>query len=439
MPQIPHSSHTPTTGRTLLVGFNRALVTELDSFLPPGSLTVVEEADVYRKKGLERARQSFSCVGEVILAPYQQSEACLDPVLAAHAHTPFTAVVPGQEYAVAPTALIAERLGLRGAGTTAAGTLSDKLALRRSTTAAGMPGPRFQEVRSLEDVATFITQTSGQAVLKPANRQASLGVTLIDSVDEVAYAWRELISAEEPRQVADRPWKHRYLVEERLHGPEFSVEALASGGEMIFVNITQKSVAAGPHPVETGHLVPAPVPEPVAEALLQSMRRLIAAVGYDTGILHAEWIVQDGQPIVIECAGRAPGDNICELINQAYGFSFVQTAWSLLAGDTPQPSRQARQGAAIAFLTSPPGTVTHITGTDTARAVPGVMQVSLSVHEGDVIPSLRSSWLGRQGFVVAVGPHSAAAADAAAAAVSHITITTGNGEASADGLARDVG
>ncbi|WP_030789949.1 ATP-grasp domain-containing protein [Streptomyces sp. NRRL S-920] len=412
--------------RPLLVGFNRLLVSDIDAILPPGSLTVVEEPDVYRKKDLARARQSLTCVGEVILAPYQQSDECLDPVLAAHAQRPFTAVVPGNEYAVAPTALIAERLGLPGAGTKAANTLSDKLSLRRVTTAAGMPGPRFEEVRSLEDVTAFVARASGRAVLKPSNRQASLGVTLIDSADEVAYAWKELVSAEEPRQVADRPWKHRYLVEERLTGPEYSVEALASEGELIFFNITQKTVAPGPHPVETGHLVPAPIPAPVREALLDSMRRLVDAVGYRTGILHAEWIVQDGQPMVIECAGRAPGDSISELISQAYGFNFVGAAWKLLAGDAPEPPSQALQEAAIAFLTSAPGIVTSVTGTDEARAVPGVVQVCLSVREGDAIPSLRNSWLGRQGYVLAVAPPGSAAG-AAAAAVSHITITTCDG------------
>ncbi|MFD4986517.1 hypothetical protein [Streptomyces sp. NPDC058374] len=84
---------------------------------------------------------------------------------------------------------------------------------------------------------------------------------------------------------------------------------------------------------------------------------------------------------------------------------------------------RAPQEAAITFLTSTPGTVTGITRADEAHAVPGVAQISLPVREGDLIPSLRNSRLGQQGSGLAVAPYGSAA-EIAATAESHITITT---------------
>ncbi|MFF4960953.1 ATP-grasp domain-containing protein [Streptomyces sp. NPDC001222] len=416
--------------RLLMVGFNRPLIAELNAIMPRASLTVLEEPNVYQRKGLAAVREVTECISEVILAPYQQSEHFLPEVLAAHARAPFSAVLPGQEYGVTPAAIVAARLGLPGAGIESARILSDKLLLREVTSKAGMAAPMFLEVHKFEDVEAFLSRSDGRAVLKPANRQASLGVTVIDSAEEAEYAWTQLVTAEEPRQVSDRAWHHRYLIEERLHGPEVSVEALVVSGRINFSNVTQKITAGGSHPVETGHVLPAPLAATVEQLLRESMEALVDAVGFDTGILHAEWIIQGGRPVLIECAGRAPGDYLCDLINLAYGFSFIDTARKILAGADATAPIRPKQGAAITFLTAAPGTVTNVSGLDEARATPGVVEAVLTAEVGDSVRTLRNSG-DRLGFVIATAPDSSAAGHTADHAASLIKILTDRNEAGA--------
>jgi phosphoribosylamine-glycine ligase len=101
-------------------------------------------------------------------------------------------------------------------------------------------------------------QDTGSFVVKPANRQASLGVVIVHPGESPAEAWRECVGADEGPQLARREFRWRYLVEEYLRGQEYSVEALVVGGEIVFSNVTAKRVLPGRHPIECGHVVPAP-------------------------------------------------------------------------------------------------------------------------------------------------------------------------------------
>jgi biotin carboxylase len=128
----------------------------------------------------------------------------------------------------------ARLLGLPGAGSRAARVLRDKLTLRAVTAAAGMPCPDFREVHSAADVAEFARDRA--CVVKPAQRQASLGVIMLQPGDDPAAAWRECVGADEGAFMASRPMRWRYMVEERLFGPEFTTECLVRDGKSLFLS-----------------------------------------------------------------------------------------------------------------------------------------------------------------------------------------------------------
>src|ERR1700758_1404858 len=204
----------------------------LEGWAAPGSVVVVEEPDVSRKKRVNQLWTGYRSVREGIELPYQQCDSFLEPLLARHRAAPFAAVIPCVEYAVPAAAALAAAVGLPGASGQAAAALRDKGRLREVTTAAGMAAPDWQEVHDAEAVRAFVA--AGPSVLKPANRQASVGVSFIDRPAQVVPAWQALVAADEPNQLPDRPLAWRYLVERRLAGPEYSVEALVAGGDVVF-------------------------------------------------------------------------------------------------------------------------------------------------------------------------------------------------------------
>lgn len=58
--------------------------------------------------------------------------------------------------------------------------------LREVSGAGSVRNPRWREVHGPADILEFAG--GGPVVVKPANRQASVGVQLLDSVDEAAAA-----------------------------------------------------------------------------------------------------------------------------------------------------------------------------------------------------------------------------------------------------------
>ncbi|MFD8082333.1 ATP-grasp domain-containing protein [Kitasatospora sp. NPDC059722] len=389
--------------QVVFVGYNAAYLRAIDGKVPSGSVVVIEEPDIIRKRELQDAASRFDCLDRIVAAGYQQSTEALDLAVELAAERPVAAVVPGLEYAVPATAALAEKLGLPGATEEAAQALRDKARLREVSGVGGVRNPRWREVFGPEDILDFAGD--GPVVVKPANRQASVGVQLLDSVDaaSAAVAWERTSSASEYEQVPDRELRWRFLAEERLEGPEFSIEALVRDGEVIFENVTAKSVIEGPHPVELGHLLPAPLDDDTQAAFATAIRQLVASTGFRTGILHAEWILTEDGPTLVECAGRCPGDYLIDLVDLAYDTKIRLTLIDLLAGRPVSLPDTSRRTSAIRFLAAEPGTVTEISGLETARALPGVHDAEVDVVVGQEVRPWASSW-DRAGHVIVTGP-----------------------------------
>jgi hypothetical protein len=373
----------------VMVGFSGPLLGELDKMLPAGSVAVIEEPDLIEAGDVVAKAGKRACFAEVIAGPAQQQGGA--PLSLPDRWSSARLVVPGSEYSVVATAAYAQAAGLPGAGVPAALALRDKGRLRAAADAAGLAQPGWAEARSPDDVR--------------------------EPDDDPDQAWERRAGTDEP-SLLSRGWTpDRYLVETYLVGPEVSAEVLVSDGDVLFVNVTAKSVFPGRWPVEAGHTVPAPLDPAVRDAVVEANRALVAAVGFLTGALHSEWILVDGvTPHLVECAGRLPGDAIVPLIDLAYGGSMVHSYLEVLGGGRPEVPSVASSGAAVRFIAVPPGTVRAVHGVDEAKAAEGVFWAGATVSPGEVVPPLACSW-DRAGHVLAVGadgPEAMARAERAA-------------------------
>jgi len=408
----------PDPRTILMVGFSVNILKGLRGWLPVGSVVVLEEPDVCRKRELGTLAREFAEVATVIETRYQDQQA-LESLLAAPGLGCIRAVIPGVEYAVPAAAHIAEQLGLPGAGVPAASAFRDKFELRQAAAAAGLLNPRHALVDRPAQAAAFMEDTGVPCVLKPTGRQASLGVQILRSPSDVAVAWELTHQLDEGVAVPDRGVASRTMIETLVSGDEYSVEMLVRDGEPCFVNVTGKSVAPGPFPVETGHVVPADTGRERWAALSSATASLTRATRFGTGVLHAEWIVSGDDVTLVECAARMPGDEIPALLTKAWGFSFTQAYLRCLMGEEPEFPTQANGAAAIRFLLAEPGEVAEVTGVEVARSLPGVDDVVVTVRPGSPVGELRSSW-DRAGWVLAHGadgPAARAAADRGASEV----------------------
>jgi biotin carboxylase len=420
--------HQAAQPSVLVIGCGFRLLDGLAQHLPSGSVLVAEHTQLVDRRKLHERVADLPVVAGLLPTT---AVAAPDPrdLLELPGVDGVRCVLPGtDEQSAITSAVLATTLGLPGAGRRAAETFADKLLLREAARAAGLRQPRWCEVRDAGELACAVRELGVEhVVLKPSGRSGSQGVLLLDRCDDLEEAWAQSVSA--PGRVrVEPPPPTRYLVEERLHGPEVSVECLVEDGAIGFANVTAKRVLPGRHPVETGHALPAQVGARAERALLASMATLVASSGFGTGVLHGEWILLPDGPALVECAARIPGDRITDLLTLAYGVSFVGAYADLMSGGRGPAGLAvlpgaARQAAAISFLTPPPGTVDAVVVPEGLGKLPGVVAVSVDVAAGDVVNEATAS-ADRSGWVQAVGPDAGAALACATRAADSIQVVT---------------
>ncbi|MGI5237786.1 ATP-grasp domain-containing protein [Dactylosporangium sp. CA-139066] len=412
----------------VLVGFVGAALPSLAQLQPPGSVIFIEEPDVVRKRQVRDKIAGSELVRELIEWEFHLAGKA-DEFYNAHRDLDPAAIVPLVEYATPFAARLAERYGRPGSSLGAAQILRDKALLRQVARGAGIANPESETVHGPADVRAFmarLAESRGRSpvVLKPANRQAAVGTQVLHHPDEVERAWAECVVQDEGIFVPDRPMELRMLVERCVEGPEFSVEMLVQDGGALFVNVTGKQLYPGPRPVELAHIVPADIPSALAARLVSETGRVVRAAGFRDGIVHCEWIVEDGVPYLVECAGRFAGDGIIELIQRAYPVELNRAYFAVMRGENPRPMpSKAAGGAAVRFLTVEPGVVLSVEGAEAAAAAPGVFACDVSVSAGDTFAGLRSSW-DRAGDVMVTADSPAEALRRAEAAAALIRIET---------------
>lgn len=202
-------------------------------------------------------------------------------------------VIPVGERFVEAAAVLADLLGLPGPGWRAAHVSRDKV-LQRVLFADLSPGSR--PVLPDQRDRLPVGRLRYPAVVKPSGRWGSLGVLEV------------MTPADLRRVVSSYPAQETLLVEDRVDGPEFSVEALVQRGQVLWTGITRKATneANSNFFTETGQISPADGLTAAEErALLAASAEVIRRLALEDGIAHCELRLA-GNPVLMEVAVRMP-------------------------------------------------------------------------------------------------------------------------------------
>ncbi|WP_433236118.1 ATP-grasp domain-containing protein [Streptosporangium sp. CA-135522] len=374
-----------------------------------GKLKIVRKARelgmdvVYIQHPDQYDRAHWPYVDQALLVDYTDTARLLPLVRSLYQAYPFDDVVSLTELGVRPAAQIDQMLGLGGNSPATVDLLLDKWRMRQHLNALGVSPAAAAVGETEQDLRDFVRAHGLPMIVKPTSEAGSLGVFAVRDVaelDSIPARFRALGARFADELAGDLD---RFLMEEYLEGLEISVETLSFDGRHVVIAVTDK-LLGGPGFVEVGHSTPSRQPSPLLHQVEQLVATFLDAVGLRHGPAHTEVMLTGRGPVIIESHNRIGGDRINELTDVAYGVDMDRYALGSRLGmvEPLRRSPRPRAGAAIRFLTPPPGRVVEVTGADTVTADPALVELEISVKPGDEVSPLTWSE-DRVGHIMARG------------------------------------
>ncbi|AIR89617.1 D-alanine--D-alanine ligase [Pseudomonas cremoricolorata] len=212
-----------------------------------------------------------------------------------------------------------------GSGILASALAMDKLRTKQVWQSLGIPTPRHAVLASENDCIRAATELGFPLIVKPAHEGSSIGMAKVNSAQELVAAWQD--AARYDSQV---------LVEQWIHGPEFTVAVLrgqvlppiALGTPHSFYDYDAKYLAD-----DTQYRIPCGLDSAREQELIDLTARACDAIGIDGwGRLD---VMQDeqGRFWLLE-VNTAPGmtdHSLVPMAARAAGLDFQQLVLAILA------------------------------------------------------------------------------------------------------------
>jgi biotin carboxylase len=317
---------------------------------------------------------------------------------------------------------VADALGLPGPSLETARLAADKLAMKECLSAHGIPIPWFSPVGSASELERIVAHRGLPLVIKPVDSRGARGVLRLTPGVDLVWAFAEAVRSSPTGRV---------LVEEYLHGPQFSTESVLFDGEAWTPGFAERNYEFlerfSPHMIENGGQQPAGVPAADMAALRAVVEAAGRAVGLTRGIVKGDLVLTPSGPRVIEIATRLSGGWFCtDQIPLATGVDLVGAALRLAVGDGVDRSAlvpQRERGVAIRYFFPQAGRVVAIRSVLRFRVRPWVHRLGLFVRVGAQIDPPTNHTL-RAGFVITRGATADEAVRRAEAVVRGVQIVT---------------
>ena len=265
------------------------------------------------------------------------------------------AVLTFWETSVPVAARAAAALGLPGNPVAAVDAARSKLRTREESARAGLPTPRSQRVRSLDELFAAAEAIGFPSVVKPEFGASAVGCVRIDSFESLPGVYKIVRSELATTDVVDLRAGNDLLVEEYLDGVEFDVDLVLHDGECVFASVSQNWPTAEPSFQETGlHCPPDHGAKPVRR-LVQLCVETVQAFGFRCGVLHVEGKCTSRGPRIVEVNARMGGGRIHHIVEAVWGVDLIEAQVRGALGLPQQlaPSRKPRCAVVNALLYAP--------------------------------------------------------------------------------------
>jgi biotin carboxylase len=212
---------------------------------------------------------------------------------------PIDRIAALDDFDVEMGAMLREHLQVPGLERSGASRFRDKLAMRTTARALGIPVPEFSPVFNDQVLEEWTGRVPAPWVLKPRSSAAAIGIKKVADRDEL---WRALNAAGDQRS--------NTVLEQFVAGDVYHVDSIVWDGNVVFA-IPFKY---GRPPMEIAHqgglFITRRLPDDSEEgkALLAMNRKLQEGFGLQRGVSHTEFIRESGGPASPKLGGVAASE-----------------------------------------------------------------------------------------------------------------------------------
>jgi biotin carboxylase len=255
-------------------------------------------------------------------------------------------------------ARLREALSLPGMGIEQTIPFRDKERMKEVLDAAGLRTPRHSRESSAEGCLEAAERIGYPVVVKPI---AGAG-----SADTHKVSDRSEMEALLPRL------RHVPVVsvEEYIDGEEYTYDTICANGEILYENMAwyrpKPIVARNVEWISPQTVTLRDIDKPELQAGRELGRKVLQALGFETGFTHMEWfLTSSGEAVFGEIGGRPPGARSVELMNYGCDIDvFEGWAEAILRGTLSQKIERRYNSAVIFKRAQGEGRITAIEGLD---------------------------------------------------------------------------
>ncbi len=322
-------------------------------------------------------------VDQFIQADTTNFSATLSILRQSYQHTPFHGVITLLDKSVELVAAIAEAFNLPGSTPKAATTVKHKYKMREALKKHNVAHPKFQFVKTLEDLQQAAHTIGFPLIFKPVAASTSLAVFKIDAVEDLEATFHLMANFPRPPYWL---YSDEYLAEEFMEGGEISIEGVINRGQIHFAGITNKSVSS-PGFTEWMHCFPTYFEAEICAEIYKVVKQAIVAVNINDCAFHVEVMMTSEGPKIIEINSRLAGAFISShLVPLATGIDLAGEAILASLGKPVKfrPSIQ-RYACERNLFAEKNGTIKRWLNLEKILNQPGVADFKILRHEGDYI------------------------------------------------------
>lgn len=329
------------------------------------------------------------------------------------------------DIAVLSAAQLSSMLGIRGITVEIAKRFTDKSLMKEFAKKCGISVPKNIVVDCLSKVKDNIEYLEYPMIMKPLDSSASHGVFRVENIDDINDNFEETRNYSATGKV---------IIEEYIDGQEYVVEAFTRAfktynlvvGERSYFNISNTFI-----PNMTLFIDAESASGNIEKRLKKANIELIAAMGLEFGMTHAEFIYDyDKDKIfLIEIAAR--GGGVCtstKIVPAACGVNLTKLYIDELLCVFPKEIQIRSGNAAYICFILPEGRIVNISNWDKIDSIDGVIYSQFRLSLNDITPPIEDKYA-RQGPIIVRGnnKHEIISAWEIIKATLKITVETNNG------------